>query len=163
MDSAVLSVGRAASSDLWGRRGLHFLHWPQGGAEFASLTHSACSFPANWIRSAAESSWAASGAGAGPSGRTPGSASLLRGARSPVSSGIAGVSASGQSGAASTLTGELGFLRTQVMPEEKVKRRWGKVGRSFLWATDRWGGPSSCERGRAWRGKLGVWSGLCAG
>ena len=43
-DSAVLTAGATAPSDLWGKRGRHFPYWPQGGAKPSSLPHpQACS------------------------------------------------------------------------------------------------------------------------
>ena len=138
---AVSPAGGAVSSDRWGRHGLHFPHGPQGGAEPPPLTYSACAFPADSALSAAERSCSFSGT-AGAAAGTLGSASLPTGARSPQDSlefrlqDNVGLRPRWR---------ELGFLRTQATPADKVRRRWGKVGRSFVGATDGWGGPSSCD------------------
>ena len=150
-DSAVLPVGGAASSELWGGHGLHFLHWPQGGRDRLSDPQSMRIPLRTWLR-AAESSYVSSGTDWALPSDAPGQhlcrqeLSLLRTHQ--------GFGFRTTWGCVHTDRSWVSW-RPRWSREEKVRRSEEKWGEASCVRLTVEGGPSSCDPGRAWCGKLG--------
>lgn len=147
-DSEVVPAGGAVSGALGGRLSLYFRS-SRSGDEPGLLKRSACvlhpwPWLCRWLRGAL----------------CPQAPPGLR-VRVSVSLGLAGVSASGQRGAASTRTGAGGTDDAGDAARkrwEKRKEKWGKIGTGSLRATDGWGegGTPWGDPGTAWCIKLGI-------